>query len=283
MITKLFEQKKNKPSIKSLTQKFNILKKQYFDEGDFDNRIKVSLKYHNDDKRDWLAGFLVTPDQIKQFLNGETINCFIYLNNTVFEENDHIDDSLIEEALLHEMIHLYQLSQEPEKYFDTKDGHDELFLTKSKKISNKCGYKIRTFVDPTTVISHKALKEYSDNLLKKSVIVLFSKIDTELNSFYSASLIPEDIINNVVSYLKSNFNDSISFIDRVYGSFDINEINKQIPLIFGRDPETIYKNSLQFNKERSKYIYFEPEFALKSELDSNLVKRLELSDKKDIY
>lgn len=288
MLTCLFESSQYKPSLASIKKLYTSLKNKYFDSGDIDKNVKLSFKFIDGEKIDDAIGaFYATPENAKDIINNKKTNCVIYLNNDVVNDNENFNEELLEEVLLHEMIHIYQLSKEPEVYLSNKfEEHDKLFKSKADEIKKKYGHEIRENLTPIIAISHSELDKFYDDIINNSSIVLLSTLDTPINDFFEATLIPDNKINVIIEYIQNSQSSissigKIEFFDKIKSGVTVNDIKSVIPSVLGLTKTEIYENSVLFNT-KIKTNTFIPSVIKRNDLDDEIISILNDSEKESI-
>jgi len=293
MRCKLFETKEYKPSKKELIKIYNQYKENYFNDGDISDLLNVDVDYHdlkeldvekenNKREKDDCAVAGIDDNEIRKFMKGDKADCFIYI-----DDNIDLNEEVLKEILLHEMIHLYQLSHYPEEYM-TGVGHNQIFKDKAKEISSKANTIIRINIDPLTILSQEQLDSFYNDIKKDSRIILIVNDDMDLNDFWAATIIPglkerrrqgvriESVYDELLDYIKSYFGRDKYYEDvTVYlpEGLSVQDLLKKVPSVLGRTKNEIYSNFLSLAEIISHDTLY-PTIIEKESLPEEMVKKL---------
>jgi hypothetical protein len=293
MRCKLFETKKYKPSKKELKSMYNQYKNNYFNDGDISDLLNVDVDYYDikeletvkeksKQEDDVCAVAGINDNELRKFMNGVKADCFIYI-----DDNIDLNEDVLKEILLHEMIHIYQISRYPEDYIKGED-HNQIFKAKAKEISSKANTIIRINIDPLTILSQEQLDSFYDEIKKESHIILIVNNGMDLNDFWAATIVPglgerrrygvkiESIYDKLLDYIKSYFGRDKYYEDvTVYlpEELSVQDVLKKVPSVLGRTKNEIYSNFLSL-AEKISHDTLVPTIIEKESLPEEMVKML---------
>lgn len=255
-----------------LSNLFTELRNKYFS-SDINKNIKTSVRFDTVDKPKLdIANLLVSETEIKNLQNNEQCNVTVIFNNDI----EFNRDALIE-SMLHELIHIYQLSKNVNDFKSEK--HTPLFQQKRKEIENKVNHPIRINMVPDDIISQNDLDKYIKTLNKSFKLIIIYKEQNNKKTIQSLALFPLnqdtlDLFNEYILFLRKN-NKHVMSLDYKKTPEELHkQIKENVNNIFGSRNFDVYYNINNFY-EQLVFNELKPVFTNRSQLSNDLITELE--------
>ena len=226
----------------TLKKLFNTLKSTYFNDTDINKNLDVTLTFGKVTRptKD-IAEFSIDETQIKNLKQNKTAKCTI-----TFNEDVEFNKDILIEAMLHELTHLYQLSQDIDRFTaDNQVSHDAIFLKKLKEIQRKSNINIRVELHPDEITPQKDIDRLIKNLYKDFSIITFIQ-KQQYDIPIATTIIPNQCLSIITNYIKKIYsNYKICLItEQIPNEKYVNEkiIKSSITNVLGDRKSTIYEN-----------------------------------------
>lgn len=194
---KCFLENYSNQTLRALTTK---LKNKYFSKDDINENIIINISFGDlKDPINNIAEVTIDSTQINNLKNNKKAHCDIKFNNKIEFNRD-----VLTEAILHELIHLYQLTQDPDKY--TINEHDTIFFDKLYEISKKSNIDIRINLSPQDVIPQNELDNTIKEITRDTHLI---ELTQPKNNTKQLAIVPDSILLKIYDYTKKKLKNNI--------------------------------------------------------------------------